>query len=67
MYRKDIIGVKRIGDVVEAWERPPHDWGDKTAWRLFNAATFALEGRVAEKPDLTRRLHQVIDASCEVH
>ena len=65
MYRKDIIGVQRIVDVVEQWERPSHDWGDKTAWRLFNAATFALAGKVAERPDLTKQLHQVIDGVCE--
>jgi hypothetical protein len=65
MYRKDIIGVQRIADVLEQWERPSHDWGDKTAWRLFNAATFALAGKVAEKPDLTKQLHAVIDGTCE--
>jgi hypothetical protein len=65
MYRKDIIGVQRIADVLEQWERPAHDWGDKTAWRLFNAATFALAGKVAERPDLTKRLHAVIDGTCE--
>jgi hypothetical protein len=27
MYRKDIIGVQRIGDVVREWETPSHDWG----------------------------------------
>jgi hypothetical protein len=64
MYRKDIIGVKRIGDVVEQWERPAHDWGDKTAWRLLNAATFSLAGKVAERPALTQQLHQVIDGVC---
>lgn len=65
MYRSDIIGVQRIADVVEQWERPTHDWGDKTAWRLFNAATFALAGKVAERPDLTKQLHRVIDGVCE--
>src|ERR1700736_5107246 len=65
MYRDDVIGVQRIADVVEQWERPAHDWGDKTAWRLFNAATFALAGRVAEKPDLTKQLHRIIDGACE--
>lgn len=64
MYRDDIIGVKRIGDVLEQWERPSHNWGDKTAWRLFNAATFALAGKVAEQPDLTKKLHTVIDGVC---
>ena len=33
-------------------------------WRLFNAATFALAGKVAEKPDLTKQLHAVIDGTC---
>jgi hypothetical protein len=61
LYRQDVIGVQRIADVVREWETPSHDWGDKSAWRLFNAATFALAGKVAEKPDLTKRLHQVID------
>jgi hypothetical protein len=56
--------VQRIADVVEQWERPQHDWGPKTAWRLFNSATFALEGKVAERPDLTKKLHQVIDGVC---
>jgi Domain of unknown function (DUF932) len=64
MYRKDIIGVQAIGHVLKAYEEPPHDWGDRTAWRLFNAATFALAGKVAERPDLTKQLHQVIDGTC---
>jgi hypothetical protein len=67
LYRQDVIGVQAIGHVLKAYEEPPHDWGSKTAWRLFNAATFALAGRVAEKPDLTKRLHQVIDGVCTVH
>ena len=66
MYRNDIIGVQRIAEVVDQWERPTHDWGGKTAWRLFNAATFALAGKVAEKPDITKQLHQIIDGVCEV-
>jgi hypothetical protein len=65
MYRNDVIGVQRIADVVEQWERPTHDWGEKTAWRLFNAATFALAGKVAERPTLTKELHQIIDGVCE--
>jgi hypothetical protein len=67
MYREGIIGVQRIADVLEQWERPQHDWGGKTAWRLFNAATLTLAGRVAEKPDITKQLHQVIDSVCTVH
>lgn len=65
LYRQDIIGVQAIGHVMKAYDEPPHDWGPRTAWRLFNAATFALAGKVAEKPDLTKQLHQVIDGTCE--
>lgn len=65
MYRRDVIGLQAIGHVLKAYEEPPHDWGEKTAWRLFNAATFALAGKVTEKPDLTKQLHQVIDGTCE--
>jgi hypothetical protein len=65
MHRQGVIGVQAVGHVMKAFDEPPHDWGDRTAWRLFNAATYALEGKVAEKPDLTKRLHQVIDAVCQ--
>jgi hypothetical protein len=65
LYRRDVINLTRISDVLEAYQNPPHDWGEETAWRLFNAATFALTGRVAENPQTTSALHQVIDGFCE--
>jgi len=64
LYRAGIITVTRIAAVMDRWENPPHDWGVKTAWRLFNCVTHALEGRVAENPTITRGLHRVIDAAC---
>lgn len=64
MYRKGIINVQRIPDVLKQWEEPEHDWGDRTAWRMFNAATFALTGRVMDS-DVTPRLFKVIDGVCE--
>lgn len=64
LYRKGVINVQRIAQVAQQWDEPEHDWGDKTAWRLFNAATFALNGRVAENPTVTRDLHNVIDGVC---
>ncbi|MFN0115291.1 MAG: hypothetical protein ACKVPY_11500 [Paracoccaceae bacterium] len=51
--------------MLRAYEEPPHDWGGRTPWRLFNAATFTLTGRVAENPTITRQLHEVIDVVCE--
>lgn len=65
MFRQNVIGVQRIADVHQQFHEPEYDWGEKTAYRLFNAATFALTGKVAESPGLTRQLHQVVDAVCE--
>ena len=65
MFREGIINVQRIAEVFEQWERPTFDWGERTAWRLFNAATFALTGRVVENTDSTPRLHKIIDGICE--
>mgnify|MGYP000420871189 CR=1 FL=1 len=67
MYRNEVIGVQAIADMVREWETPSHDWGDKTAFRLFNCGTFVLTGKTVEKPALTRTLHQVIDGVCTVH
>ena len=64
-YRRGVINVTRIAEVLDAYEHPPHDWGEETAWRLFNAGTYALAGRVAENPGVTQQLHQVIDGFCE--
>jgi hypothetical protein len=55
--RKDTVRAKR--------ELPGLLSEIKSAWRLFNAATFALAGKVTEKPDLTKQLHHVIDGTCE--
>ena len=66
MYRQGVINERRIPDVLEQWERPTHEWGDRTAWRLFNAATYALTGRIVES-DVTPRLHKIIDGACTVH
>lgn len=66
MYRSRVVGVQKIADVLKQWEEPSHDWGDKTGWRLFNAATFALTGRISENPKATADLHKIIDGTCEV-
>ncbi|MEP2085058.1 MAG: DUF932 domain-containing protein [Bauldia litoralis] len=65
MYRQDVINVQRIADVARQWDEPAYDWGDRTAFRLFNAATFALNGKVVENSTATPRLHAIIDGVCE--
>jgi hypothetical protein len=67
LYRRGVINVQRIAEVMSGWENPPYEeWGDRTAWRLFNATTAALEGRVIEQGGATSKLHQVINGVCEV-
>jgi hypothetical protein len=39
--------------------------GDKSGWRLCNAATFALTGKVSENPKATSDLHKILDGVCE--
>lgn len=65
LYRRGVINVQRIANVAAEWQNPSHDWGSKSAWRLFNATTFALTGRMAERPEASERLHEVIDGVCE--
>lgn len=62
LYRRGAITVTKIADVLGHYENPPFDWGDRTAWRLFNAVTFALSGRVVENPTATTELHGILDA-----
>ena len=64
MYKEGIINLQRIPDVLREWEEPTHEWGQGTAFHLFNAATFVLNGRIAENPQVTTRLHKVIDGVC---
>lgn len=62
LYRRGALNIQRVPEVIEAFQRPPYDWGPETAWRAFNAVTYALRGKVAEAPQLTQTLHEVIDA-----
>jgi hypothetical protein len=66
MYREGIINVQRIPEVLHEWEAPTFEefQTERNAWRLFNAATFALTGRVVENPTATPKLHAVIDGVC---
>lgn len=67
MYREGVIPVTKIADVWGEWEQPSfEEFATRhNAWRLFNAATFVLTGKVAENPGVTTRLHRVIDGVCE--
>ena len=62
LYRRGVFTVTKIAEVLGYFENPPYDWGERTAWRLFNAVSFALAGRVVENPKATTELTHVIDA-----
>ncbi len=65
MYRKGNINLTKIDGVMKEWEEPTlNDFKERSAWRLFNAATYALAGKVASDPRLTKGLHQIIDTAC---
>ena len=65
LFRQGVIGVQRIGDVTREWDKPSFEGLEEpSVWRMFNATTYALSGRVAENPSLTTRLHQIVDGVC---
>ena len=67
LYRKGVLNLTRVPEVIEAYENPAGEWGDEfTAWRAFNAVTWALRGKVAENPATTTQLHQLVDGLCHV-
>jgi Domain of unknown function (DUF932) len=66
LYRQGVINIQRVPEVLEQWEHPTFpDLEEPSAWRLFNAVTHALHGRVMDNPNSTPKLHQVIDGVCQ--
>lgn len=64
LYREGVLPITRVADVLKQWNEPEYDWGEKSAWRFFQATTFALTGKIAERPLLTQQLHRVLDVVC---
>ena len=44
LVRVGAVSASKIEKVIEEWDEPSHDFGGRTAWRLFNATTEALKG-----------------------
>ena len=67
MYRQKVINVTKIADVHNEWQSPTFEEmaEQKNAWRLFNAATFALRDRAVQHPAATQALHTIIEGMCE--
>lgn len=67
MYRRGIVNTSRIGKVIEQWDEPTHDFGPRTAWRLFNATTEALKGSpVFDVPNRTIGLQALLDEATDL-
>jgi hypothetical protein len=65
LYRTGAINLQRIADVEREWQEPSFEgFEERNAWRLFNATTHALAGRVSENPSATKQVHDVIDGVC---
>jgi hypothetical protein len=65
LYRQGVLNIQRMPSVLGQWENPQFDWGPKTAWRAFNAVTYAMTGRMAERPEASEQLHVTLDGVCE--
>ncbi len=60
------VPVTRIPAVLAEWRQPRHaEFREgKTAWRLFNAFTETLKGRLDALPARTQALHGLLDSAC---
>lgn len=62
MLRRGAINATRVPKVVQEWDEPSHDFGGRSVWRLFNAATEALKGtNIHEMPNRTIELQALCD------
>jgi hypothetical protein len=61
-----VLPVTKIPDLLQEWRAPRHpEFRDgRTAWRLFNAFTEVLKGRLTELPKRCEALHGLLDPAC---
>jgi hypothetical protein len=61
-----VVPVTKIPEVLREWREPRHPEfrEGRTAWRLFNAFTETLKGRLDALPARTQALHGLLDAVC---
>jgi len=54
---------RMIPTVIKEWREPSYsEFGDRSAWSLFNAFTEVLKGNLPELPKRTEALHGLFDA-----
>jgi hypothetical protein len=61
-----VVPATKVPQVLREWRQPRHPEfrGGRTAWRLFNAITETLKGRLETLPGRTQALHGLLDAVC---
>jgi hypothetical protein len=62
-----ILPITKASELLQEWHTPRHPEfraSGKTAWRLFNAFTEVLKGRLSELPRRTQALHGLLDGAC---
>ncbi len=60
--RRRVMPVTKLAKWIQEWDRPKHDvFKERTLWSLFNGATEALKGSLAELPTRTKALHGLSD------
>lgn len=63
MLRRDIVNPCRLAHLVNEWDNPSRDHGgERTVWRMFNAATEVLkDSPIAQITGRTIALHELCD------
>ena len=65
MYRDNLITTQEVGKIIDIYDKPTHEeYGEGTAWTLFNATTEVVKGKLARLPRTTLGLHQTLDTEC---
>jgi hypothetical protein len=67
LYRQGVFPSKIIGDVNQEFYDPSFEEmriQPLNGWRLFNAVTFVLTGKILGSPQTSQTLHRVLDDVC---
>jgi hypothetical protein len=65
MFRQNFINAPEIGKIVNVYDTPTHEeYGEGTAWTLFNSATEVLRGKLGRLPKSTMGFHSILDGEC---
>ena len=67
LFRQGVYPSKLLGEVNQEFYDPSFEemrLQPLNGWRLFNAVTFVLNGKILGSPQTTQTLHRVLDDVC---